>query len=494
MSQELFNIKKFQTRNDLLAADNRPASHLQELKNATFTELGAITSINGNQVEPLPASIYSSAPDGDATDASSCYWDSNGKLNADTLYLFGTHIGIKFPMGAFTGLTADEVILNLTLGSFETTSFSGNLYLATSEWDNTTAVHPTYNTDTFVPIFLSNPGETKPITIPNEWLTTLNANEMGFVIVTDTGITAGIESFSITYGFGTGADGDITVSSPNTNVKNLTGTYDPQGNFVINAKNITIISGASLIVEALGTGTGIVYLNCQGKFINYGTVQSYGYTTGLGSGGAPVHGRTTPGVGGVSYGVNTVPNFDTTISSSEWILKFGSGGASGTTGLTGYDSESMDRWAVGAAGGGGGGHSLPGSNGLDGQGWSTCGSRGEGGGGAGGTGGGIIVIRASSIENSGIITSSGGAGGGGGSTGDGAGGGGGGGGSAGTIYLEATDTCFSSGSITAIGGVGGGGGYAQTGSNGGSGGAGSVGRIFIRAKKTIASSNPSYLI
>lgn len=466
MSQELFNIKKFQTRNDLLAADNRPASHLQELKNATFTELGAITSINGNQIMADSQSIYSEAPDGDVGD--SCYWNAAGTLVADSLYLFGTHIGIKFPMTEFTGLTADEMTINLTLGATETTSFSGAIYLATSAWDKTTAAHPTYETSSSIPVFLTNPGETKAITLPNSWLTSLLATNYGFVIVTDSGVISGIESFSITYGFGTGVDDDIVVSA-DTTIEDLyvsrghsAGTYDPKNGICINANNFTILSGVTLNCVALGSGTdtkkGAIVIKCQGFFKNYGNIvgTGLGYTA---AGTGPGHGNngyelTIAGSGGSGAGYSSVGS-----GSADGVIP--GGNSYGTSALSDAPSSWINLY--GSAGGYGG-------------------TWGGGGAGAAGAGGAIIRIQASSIDNYGTIKSNGTDGG----YGFDARSGGGGAGSGGSIYLEARDYVnIGFGLVEALG--------ANGGAGANNGGASSAGRIRI-VGELIGSTNPTHTI
>lgn len=282
--------------------------------------------------------------------------------------------------------------------------------------------------------------------------------------------------------FGSGADGDVTISVDTTLSRDM--FYH----------NLTVINGVTL--NTLGYK---VY--CSGTLTNNGIISvaggaggrggdASGVTGGVGGTAGVANGGTAGvagGAGGSSGGSGTNGTNGTSVNPSLGVNgvaggagnngsdggpgNHGLGGSAGTATaetvkallegdygnltanaevaknlyiyLYGSTSGTALSTSAGSAGGGGGGA-------------TSSGGLGGGGGGGGGASGGKITIVASSIVNTGRITATGGAGGAGGdsSSVSSGGGGGGGGGSGGVIFLiykTLTDT----GTITVAGGAGG---------------------------------------
>jgi len=259
--------------------------------------------------------------------------------------------------------------------------------------------------------------------------------------------------------FGNGTDGNVTISSNTTLIRDM--CYN----------NLTVNSGITLTSAEFR-------IRVAGTLLNNGTIYS---TILLGTGGVP-------GTGGVTTGQYGVAGTDGSASATEGVGSGGGGGGSGGR----YDSG--DTPGAGGNGGAGGrkrgnlflsAYTLnnqgvissageSGTNGVNGGNGAARG--GGGGGGGGGTGGasGLIDLFYYTLGNLGTITSLGGSGGSGGSKGTGGGGatgvqtGGNGGkgiygdGGIGGNYSVGTDG-------TSRGGAGGGGARSYAGGNGASG-------------------------
>lgn len=291
--------------------------------------------------------------------------------------------------------------------------------------------------------------------------------------------------------YGTGADGDITITAPGVNITDLyendsvtgattargvnkglnkgAGTFDPQNGIFIQAKNFTIATGASLTAyqRAANNKQGIIWITCTEAMTIGGNIDllGKGYSGGAGATGGGVSGSPGLNSGGGSPGA------------SNGASQYGGGGGGAGhigTGTTGTQTV----YNIGGAGGGTYGvSSIPTTT------WSALyGSGGGGGGGAGangktgaagGNGGGVLRLICATITNSATVSVNGATGS---NTGQSSGGGGGGGGgSGGTAYLESLNTItLGSNVVSALAGSGGSG---ADGAN--PGGAGSDGRIHI---------------
>jgi hypothetical protein len=347
-------------------------------------------------------------------------------------------------------------------------------------------------------------------------------------------------------GFGTGADGPVTISS-NTN---LTSTTD--GGYVIKQySSLTINSGESLSVSNRCAGliifcTGNINvqgnINMDGKGLN-GSVtldrlcRAYKLVSGhkggylddfvLNSGAGGGSGRSHSSGVGANGSAGTAGS----AGSAGQAGGGGGGGAAGNgngdspAGNGGNGTAATSCGGTGGGGSGGGAHLETGPGGNGGAGTTNGGSGGNGGaagatgaggggGGAGnnggsaggggegsptnganGTGGVLIIVCGGTLTvgSSGRISANGENGGNGANAGGGGGGGGGGTGG-GNVIVLAGGAITNSGSIQANGGSGGSGGsstYEGTGGNGGNGGAGSVQgptqiAAFVRPNQVIA--------
>lgn len=312
----------------------------------------------------------------------------------------------------------------------------------------------------------------------------------------NTFVANGIQTKMVPFG-GTGADGDLNITSGTT-------TLDLDSKSVYNYRSVTIATGAALTFSGGQNGTTTPVIKVQGNFINHGHIYAVGKGLAGGTGGAGRDTWTvgsaasgTPGTDGMTYVEGTKPeggNAGTAsvITSTTLDASLGDAGALATKNTTYFTTVAMN-----GAGGGGGGGGTVGNTGT------TAGDGGNGG--AGGLG--IYIEVAGNYENTGIINLNGdngsngtnSAGNGSSSTDIGAGGGGGGGG-AGSLFALYRGTIVNTGTTTVIGGTGGtGGSQTNTGGGGGTlyngagGGGGGGGATFFMdgyaAEATPSSSN-----
>lgn len=278
----------------------------------------------------------------------------------------------------------------------------------------------------------------------------------------------------ISYIFGgTGADGDLHVTSGTT-------TLDLSSKTVYNYNNLTIDSGGVLTFTGGTSGTKVPVILVKGNFSNAGTITTVG--KGLvggvkGTGQITVLNNGVAGANGTQLFLDlTAPNgggFGTKGGSSGGTL--GSGGVKNATYFYPFNLNGA------SGGGGGGGGSMDTGSGQDG-----------GDGGAGSLG--LYIEIAGNFTNTGSINLNGGAGNNGtGATGNNynswgpGGGGGGGGGGAGSLIIKYRGTYTGGGTITTTGGAAGTGGLTtQLGVSGGSpsgngcgGGGGGGGATYV---------------
>ena len=288
--------------------------------------------------------------------------------------------------------------------------------------------------------------------------------------------------------FGTGADGNATISSGTTTLlrdahyNNLTisgiGAINTNGWRVFVAGTLDLSAAGSAAIYANGTNGN----NASGTSGAFGPSGIQMRTVGASSttGGAGGSGATGSGSAGSAGGTSTFGNGGGGGTGGAGGASTGLGGAAGSYGSivnqfplntptimfptigTGY---SIAAGAIGGGGGGGGGDGT---------------YTGGGGGGAGSYGGTVAlyarIIQRGTNSNSSIIQAKGGNGGNGGNAagGNAAGGGGGGGGGGGFIYLM-NESLLGSGIANALDASGGAGGSGGTGSGSGKGGAGGSG-------------------
>lgn len=265
-------------------------------------------------------------------------------------------------------------------------------------------------------------------------------------------------------GFGDGSDGNVTISSPTTLVRDM--YYN---NLTVNSTLTT--NGYRIFVKNTISGTGT---------IDWGTPNN----------GATATGTQTGGAGGAQSGSGHLKNSAGGAGGNG--ASAGSNGSNGTAATNGNP-------AVGAAGGAGG-------NGGNAQGGGNSGAEGDG-----AVGGTITapartfgVVKARTVDLidltaagavAAIVGSTGGGGGGGGASGTGSvsGGGGGGGASGGTVLIVAR-VWAGTFTIKATGGNGGGGSSQVSGSaaavgGGGGGGAGGTSIVIYNKKSWTGSYN-----
>jgi len=282
----------------------------------------------------------------------------------------------------------------------------------------------------------------------------------GTPVATDT-ILQAIEKLagkSMSGFFGTGVDGDATITSDTTLVRDM--YYN---NLTINA-GVTLFPGGFRI-HVLNTFTNNGTLDRQGN-------PSTGNAGGLGLAAGSIGSAAAGGAGGGTVAGTAGTASSACIGSAAGSGGSGSGGAGGAAGgatvptaaVGGVESMNLATRALiardlagtilnGGSGGGGGGGS------------GTAAS-----GGGGGSGGGVIVVAARTFLGTGIVTAKGG---------NGAsallnnGGGGGGGGGGAIITITENDTTATGLTFNITGGTAGGGlGAGVSGANG------STGRIF----------------
>lgn len=280
--------------------------------------------------------------------------------------------------------------------------------------------------------------------------------------ITDSGggtFTLTPKDFSFRGEYGSGIDGDVTISTPTTlaadmHYNNLTvSSILTTGGFRIFVAN-TLTMSSGTITRAGNAGVGIT----AGAALAAGS---------LGASFAGANGRSTAGVG-TAAGAATA---NTSVGSAGGAGGAGStnaGGAGGAISAPAATSggakvmdalpyavmgrDSINTLLTGGTGGGGGGVLLPTGTGTS---------------GGGGGGGGVMLIAARILTGTGIFTVSGGVGGIGVATLTASAGGGGGGGGGKMIVLSSTDITTTSITTTAAGGLGGVGvGTSSTGTNG----------------------------
>lgn len=290
-----------------------------------------------------------------------------------------------------------------------------------------------------------------------------------------------IEEATLIALFGSGADGDVSLSSGtvtltrNMHYNNLTlsGTavLDTNG-FIVFVKNTLNISGTARIHH-----DGNVGGNASGNTPGAGAAATTGFMVGTGQAG----------------GAGVTQNND----SADLSTQSGYGGNGGQGGGGGGNTAGMGQGGVVAyypfhtvnmwhfaspssflAGGGGGAGGNGGTNSL----LATAGA-----GGGGGSGGGVVMIFARTFGNTSTlgVTARGGNGGNGGNaaSGNSGGGGGGGAGGGGKIYIVCVDLIL--GNISVAGGTGGNGGaQAGSGAAGQTGTAGSQGHYAVYSGRT----------
>ena len=291
--------------------------------------------------------------------------------------------------------------------------------------------------------------------------------------------------------FGTGSDGNITISGNTTLSRDM---Y--YANLTVNAGVILTTAGYRIFCSGLCTVNGTIdNSGGAGGAGSNGTVSAGGGagTAGtatasneVGSGAAGVVGTTGTTAGATNAGPGTAAagmggnGGAGGLSGKGNVGINGTGGAGGTTTVHNRNFISTDYFRLasgvytllqggssGGAAGGGGGDST----------------HGGGGGGGSGAGGGVLVLFANTINigSAGVIQANGGAGGLGGSAyqsaGNSSGGGGGGGGGGGLVVLGYTSLTITAGGVITVAGGSGGGAGAKlgTGTAGGAGVNGSSG-------------------
>lgn len=411
---------------DSISPTKLPVGHLPYVVNYTYDELFALKKIGGNQ-EAAFGSYVSSAPE--EVDMVDAYWDGGSVYNNTVLK---KTFAMKWPSAASSIPTTTPVYMQLSLTTTANGGgYVGKMYRATTTWTEASTSAPTPSAD-YIDINCPSNNTQYTFDIPLSWYDIwydgdYDAN-FGVVVI---GTGGEFHSSSGVLGYGTGADGNIVITGT-VDIKDVAcsaGTYNPEGNIYINATNFTINAGATLTATAWGDGTdnkkGIIYIECQGKFTNNGTIDLAGKG---GAGGASSSPGEFPGVGNGkdmgTYGVDEIPV-------TTWSNLYGSGGRGGG-GRSGwsYDGSSA-------------GHVI---NGMSGGTVSTTWTAGS----PGGAGGGALRIRAAAIDNtSGRIKVDGVAA---------ARAGGdrpatGGGGSGGTCFLEARQYVYLGTGCTALGGV-----------------------------------------
>lgn len=300
------------------------------------------------------------------------------------------------------------------------------------------------------------------------------------------------------YNFGTGEDGDATISGSTTLTREM--YY----------RNLTVTAAGNLNPGGYRIYvSGILTIDSGGVIQRNGNDGSPGVGTSGGSAGAAItNGEIliTSGVIG-AVGANGTSNANgsagsvaatSTVSVGGFSTGSGGAGGNGSTGLTGGTTRTATTGTsrpalptilnvnmVGNKTSGYGGHGGA-------SGGGTASKAGSGGGGGGG-GGAIVLMYVNTLNNSGSITANGGAGGsgvgsvdsGGNASGPGGGGGGGSGGYVGIIV----NSIVSLGTITANGGAGGiagaASGGATAGVNGGDGGIGFAKIYELRTNKWV---------
>lgn len=277
----------------------------------------------------------------------------------------------------------------------------------------------------------------------------------------------------VTLLFGTGTDGDATISS------NTTLSADMYYN------NLTVNSGITL-------NTGGYRVFVKGLLTNDGRIGAPGNAASVATGGSALNMTTSGGWAGAGAngGTGAGSQGATPATGDNALAVSGSGGAGGTGsgGSGGATKNYGSNPGVPSGGAKFGYHPLnallgagaPGGTNSSGQkvsgGWggSSGGGDGTNSGGGGGGGGGNVVVAAKRLAGSGSFTAVGGAGGNPAAGNCGGGGGGGGG------YIFIVSTATSLGSLTTVVSGGAGGTKTGTGTNGSAGGNGNV-YLFLGA-------------
>ena len=303
------------------------------------------------------------------------------------------------------------------------------------------------------------------VSVPTGTASIVNAN------ISDASVSiaksASVEEFG-----GTGADGDLAVTSGTTNISLDT---------VYNYSSVSISAAATLSSAANGSP---MFIKCAGDCTIDGTINldGKGYSGGAGGASANTAGAAgtgfadiiTHGTAGGGGGASVNGGGGGGAGGASMTTSGGAGGAGGgvTPGSAGAASVRYSKavqptlWTlrnlgligVGTGGGGGG---------------AGTGAGGEAGG-AGGAGGGGLVIEVGgnlSIGAAGVITADGVAGGNGASYSGGGGGGGG-----GSVIVRVRGTITNAGTVTVTGGSAG-----SAGASGGTAGAGGAGFYIIEA-------------
>lgn len=194
MSDKLFEINEFQTMNDKVAANLLPPSHLQNVRNFTYTQRGALESISGNQLLELSTTTDIYSPE--ETTAIDACWKSDGAggYTVDNgNFLKDDIFAIRMTITSRTILT-NFVQLVLAEGS---STFSGTLYKGTStSWVETDTTPPAYDNTTGIPITATVPGAVYTYSIPTSWFT--GTTSMSIVVVPDVGNTGYFYSAAFT--------------------------------------------------------------------------------------------------------------------------------------------------------------------------------------------------------------------------------------------------------------------------------------------------------
>lgn len=177
-------------------------------------------------------------------------------------------------------------------------------------------------------------------------------------------------------GYGSGVDGDITISSGTTTL-----TRNMQYNNLIIARG-AILRTAGFTVKVRGTLTiqGTGYIGCPGYIFshNYNGPRH----TGTGGTGANPYGPGTTSWPGAAGGTVTLSNNNSPYS---WRRGAGGGGGGGYGAATGAAAVAGGSVSYGAAGGAGGNGGGSGTN--------------VQGGGSGGVGGGVLELWAYTVNN-----------------------------------------------------------------------------------------------
>lgn len=270
----------------------------------------------------------------------------------------------------------------------------------------------------------------------------------------NTFIANSIQTKSVPFG-GTGADGDLNITSGTT-------TLDLSSKTEWNYKSINIGSGAALTFTGGTNASSVPSIKVQGNFNNSGIISTKGLGAPGGSGGA------VSTYDGAATGTRTGTYFTDNSRPDAGAKGYGAVTSTGGTGGVASNKNSgyfYPEIALNGSGGGGGGGGTPANVGTPGA------------GGAGGAGGlGLYIEVAGSYTQSGIINLNGVAGtngsncpgNGSNSWSSGCGGGGGGGGAGSLVVLYKNNFTYT-GTTTVTGGAGGAAGSkTNTGGGGGS--------------------------